>query len=51
MNDARRPTGSAGGEIVLFKQQNPMSGAGALPRYGDSVDAAADHDNLEALCF
>jgi hypothetical protein len=51
MNNACRSTGSAGSEIILFKQQDAVAGAGTLTRNGDTVDAAADHDDLEALSF
>ena len=49
MNDARGPTGGAGGKVMLLNQQGSTAGASALPGDGDAVNSAADNDHLEAF--
>jgi len=51
VNDSGRAAGHAGGKVVLFDQQGAFAGAGTFARYGDSVDTAANDDDLEVLGF
>jgi len=51
VNDSSRAAGSAGSEIILFKQKYAVSSASTFTRNGDAIDATADHDDLEALTF
>src|SRR5215472_8658939 len=51
MNDARRPAGGSRSKIVLLHHQGALARAGALPRDRNTIDATADHDDLEALAF
>jgi hypothetical protein len=49
VNHPRGTAGGASGEIVLFDQQRAASGASALPRDGDSVDPAANYQDVKTL--
>lgn len=51
MDYSCRAAGYPGGKIVLLNQQRALAGARALPRYGNSVNAAANHHHLELLSF
>jgi hypothetical protein len=46
MNEARRATGGARGEVVLFDQQRTPSGARTFASDGDSIDSAANYDDM-----
>src|SRR5215467_4123008 len=49
MDDPGGTAGGAGGEIILLNQQRALAPLGTLTRNGDTVDAAADHQNVKAL--
>jgi hypothetical protein len=49
VDDAGGTAGDAAGEVVLLDQQRAFAGTGAFPGDGNSVDAAADHDEVEVL--
>ncbi len=49
VDDACSTTGCAGGEIMLLQEKCAPPGPGALPRNGDAIDTAANHDHLEAF--
>lgn len=51
VNDAGGAAGGAGGEVVLLDQQGAAPGAGAFPRDGNTVNSAANDDDLKALAF
>ncbi len=51
VDDAGGAAGGAGGEVMLLHQQGAPPGASALPGDGNTVDPAANHDDLESFTF
>jgi hypothetical protein len=51
VNDARGAAGYSRSEVILLDQQGMFARAGALPRYSDAIDAAANHHYLKVLAF
>src|SRR6266700_1745145 len=49
MDDPGGSAGSAGRKIVLLYDQGPLAALGTLPRNGDAVNAAADHQHVKRL--
>jgi hypothetical protein len=49
VDNARRPAGGSGAEIILLQQQNFAFRTRALPGNCDAVDPAADHNDMEPL--
>ena len=49
MNDSCGPAGGAGGKIVLLNQQRALAPLRTLARNGNTVDAAANYQNVKVL--
>src|ERR1700704_2993097 len=49
VNNPRGPAGGAGRKIILLHQKCSLAPVRALPRNGDSIDSAANHQNVKFL--
>ena len=49
VNDSCGAAGGSGGKIILLNQQRALAPLRTLARNGNTVDAAANHQNVKAL--